>query len=63
MNKKNKEEILNLLNNIFMEAGVKYAKAKMHHEARNQDEEAEICLERIKVCDTLHEILKEELNK
>ena len=57
------QQILNRLNNIFMQAAVESVKQKIHFEALRQYEEAEICEEKMKICNLIHEVLKKELKK
>ncbi len=57
------QQILNRLNNIFMKEAVENVKQKIHFEALRQYEEAEICEERIKICNLIHEIIKKNLKK
>ncbi|HON82935.1 MAG TPA: hypothetical protein PLI22_02225 [Caldisericia bacterium] len=57
------QQILNRLNNIFMKEAVENVKQKIHFEALRQYEEAEICEEKIKICNLIHEIIKKNLKK
>ena len=63
MKEKDFKEILERLDKMIMNSGIENVKAQMHFQAISQHEEAEICSEKAKICNILHEIIRNGIKK